>query len=376
MSVPAKANATMVIDGLLASLIYFNETNSSATHVLSTKPQSLMRWEAILDFHFEIQRYWQSLVDIAQKGDLPGLHILLESFPTSTHLYETAIFTFRNTLTGSEPDDLHVIFALCSLSYLALRHSQKISKPDPDNIFRDINIWRDSIGNPQHRQLFDELIQRLWENMTAPSFQTQLLHSTSLVNSQDYILPQSAIMQDISLFGDCADPFWGGLFEVPGSFQGPNFQMTGTTPGRHPTVLDSPEHQLSAGDLRQSAVMNILTSFIANCGDLVDILSGYGATAKGPHSDVPLEVKNFAQALRRHDCFGDPSARGILAIVDRFVDLNYFQSIDEIRDYIIIVGKEILPSGHTFAKVCKAVYSSTEMTKVPRVARRQHDRKL
>jgi hypothetical protein len=71
----------------------------------------------------------------------------------------------------------------------------------------------------------------------------------------------------------------------------------------------------------------------------MDILSGHGVTTKGPHSDVSLEVKNFTQALRQHDSFGDPSARGILAIVDRFVDLKYFQSIDEIRDYIIIVGK-------------------------------------
>ncbi|KAF5536500.1 hypothetical protein FPHYL_12953 [Fusarium phyllophilum] len=127
--------------------------------------------------------------------------------------------------------------------------------------------------------------------------------------------------------------------------------------------------------------MTILTSFIANCRDLMGILSGHRATAKGPHSDVSLEVKNFTQALRLHDSFGDPSARGILAIVDRFVDLNYFQNIDEIRDYIIIVGKEILPSGQTFAQVCKAVYSSTDMTQTSQVARRQHagrppDRKL
>ena len=113
--------------------------------------------------------------------------------------------------------------------------------------------------------------------------------------------------------------------------------MTGTTPGSHPTVLDIPERQLSAGDLRQSAVMNILINFLANCGDLMDILSGHGATTKEPHSDVSLEVKNFTQALRRHHSFEDPSARGILAIVDRFVDLKYFLNIDEIRDYIIIV---------------------------------------
>ncbi|KAI1038907.1 hypothetical protein LB503_007927 [Fusarium chuoi] len=101
----------------------------------------------------------------------------------------------------------------------------------------------------------------------------------------------------------------GGLFDVPGSLPGANFQIQGTTPGPHPTVLGTPEPQLSAGDLRHSAVMNILTSFIADCGDLMDILSGHGVTTKGPHSDVSWEVKNFTQALRRHDSFGDPSAQ-------------------------------------------------------------------
>ncbi|VTT74710.1 unnamed protein product [Fusarium fujikuroi] len=202
---------------------------------------------------------------------------------------------------------------------------------------------------------------------------------------QEYmiIVGKSATVQDISLFGDFADPFWGGLLDVPGSLLAPNFQMPDATPGAHPTVLDNLEPQLSTGDLRQSAVINILTSFIANCGDLMDILSGHGVTTKGPHSDVSLEVKNFTQALRRHESFGGPSARGILAIVDRFVGLDYYQSIDEIRDYIAIVAKEILPSGKPFAEVCKSVYSSvhTDMAKIPPVGRRQHaerplDRKL
>ncbi|KAF4503733.1 hypothetical protein FAGAP_11 [Fusarium agapanthi] len=373
----------MAIDGLLAGLIYLDNTRSSTTHVPNAEPRDMAPWQCILDLRLEVKQYWDALTNITQTEDLPGLNSLLKSFPTPVQLYEAAIFTFRNISTGSKPDSLENIFAICSLSYVASICSQRMGKPDIDNIFRDVNIWRDSIGDPQNRQLFNGLIQRLWEDMTASSYQTdQSLHSASQpFNDPGYISPQSSTMQDISLFGDFPDPFWGGLFEAPDSPQGPNFQIMGTTPGCHPTVLDIPGPQLGAGDLRQSAVMTILTSFIANCRDLMDILSGHRATAKAPHSDVSLEVKNFTQALRRHDSFGDPSARGILAIVDRFVDLNYFQNIDEIRDYIIIVGKEILPSGQTFAQVCKAVYSSTDMTQAPQVARRQHagrplDRKL
>lgn len=335
---PSSTNVAMAIDGLHASLIYVGELNPS-THALSAQLQGMARWEAILDFRMEIERYWEKSINITRSQDLPSLEILFTSFPTPAHLYEAAIFTFRSVSTGAEPDSLENVFALCSLSYVATLRSQRADKPDVDNIFRDINIWRDSISDPRHRQPFSELIQRLWEDMTASSSQTeQLFHSASPFNGQNYMAPQGAIMHNIALLGDFSDPFWGSLFEGPGSSQGPNFQVT-VTEGTPPTVSDAPEPQLPSGDLRQSAVMNILTSFIANCGDLMDLLGGHGVTMKGPHSDVSLEVKNFTQALRRHDSFGDPSARGILAIVDRFVDLNYFQSINEIQDYIIIVGK-------------------------------------
>ncbi|KAM0085482.1 hypothetical protein ACKRZS_002217 [Fusarium odoratissimum] len=334
----------MGIDGLLATLIYLDDTRSSATHFPNAELRDMARWQAILDFRIEVDQYWDDLTNITQTEDLPGLNSLLKALPTPVRLSEAAIFTFRNTLTGPDPDSLENIFAICSLSYVASICSGRTGKPDIDNTFRDINIWRDSIGDPQHRQLFNDLIQRLWgasRDITTSAFQTeQSLHSASQHISVPYYLsPQSATMQDISLFGDFPDPFWGGLLDVPGSLPGPNFQMTGTTEGTFPNVLDTPEHQLSARDLRQSAVMNILINFLANCGNLMDILSGHGATAKGPHSDVSLDVKSFTQTLRRHDSFEDPSARGILAIVERFVDLNYFQNIEEIRDYIIIVAK-------------------------------------
>ncbi|KAF5661714.1 hypothetical protein FCIRC_11740 [Fusarium circinatum] len=333
---PSFLSSITAVDGLLASLVYLDDMRSSAAHVPIAELQTMQRWQPILDFRIEIEQYWDALTNITRTEDLPGLDSLLEAFHTPTHLYEAAIFTFRNTLIGPEPDSIESIFAICSLSYVASICSRKTGKPDIDNIFRDINNWQDSIGDPQHRRLFNDLIQRLWGvsgDLATSPFQTeQPLHSASQhLDGPDHPSLQNATMQDISLFGAFCDLFWDDRFDVPGPVPQPNFQMTGTTPGLHPTVLDTPVPQLSAGDLRLSAVMNILTSFIANCGDLVDILSGHGATTKGPHSDVSWEVKNFAQALRRHDSFGDSSARGILAIVDsrKGMLFNNVQSAEE-----------------------------------------------
>ncbi|KAF5962507.1 hypothetical protein FBULB1_14101 [Fusarium bulbicola] len=200
-----------------------------ASTTLSAELQSPVRWGAIIDFHIEIKRYWESLINITRTQDLPSLEILFTSFPTPAHLYEAAIFTFRNILTGLEPKSLENGFALCSISYVASICSQRTGKPAVDNIFRDINTWRDSISGRQQRQLFSDLVGRLWEDMTASSFQTeQFFHSASPFASQDYMAPQGATMHDILSFSDLSDPFWGDVFEVPGSLQRPNFQVTGT----------------------------------------------------------------------------------------------------------------------------------------------------
>ncbi|KAF9769341.1 hypothetical protein IL306_013241 [Fusarium sp. DS 682] len=97
---PSSTNPIMAIDGLLASLIYLDDTRSSTTHVLNAELRDMARWQSILDFRIEIEKYWETLRNITQTQDLPGLDTLLNSFPTPAHLYEAAIFTFRNILTA------------------------------------------------------------------------------------------------------------------------------------------------------------------------------------------------------------------------------------------------------------------------------------
>ncbi|KAG5790090.1 hypothetical protein H9Q69_010857 [Fusarium xylarioides] len=192
-------NPIMAIDGLLAGLIYLDNTRSSATHVPNAELRDTAPWQCILDLRIEIKQYWDALTNITQTEDSPGLNSLLKSFPTPVQLYEAAIFTFRNISTGSKPESLENIFAICSLSYAASICSQRMGKPDIDSNFRDINIWRDSIGDPQNRQLFNDLIQRLWAGggditiLSCPTEQT-LPSASQPFNDPGYISLQSATM--------------------------------------------------------------------------------------------------------------------------------------------------------------------------------------
>lgn len=307
--------AISAVDGLLACRIYFDETSS----------------ETVATFHddlcHQIDRYWERLRQITSAGAPPSFTALLNSFSSSTHFCEVAIFTLRNVLVGAKPDSLNAIFSLCSLSYIASCCVQ-----NHDN-FRDVNVWRDAIRNPQERQLFSELAAVVWPPM--PSIATEDAHQPQMPTVPYENPPTRSssdelwYMQSESLLSNLPGLFWG--------LDATNISAAAIM------VEDFLPASSTLEDLQGSAIVSNLICFLTQCGDLLHVFSGRGVTAKDLYSCIAFtqggsEAKNVVNAcvqrLKNDYACQNASTGGILSIVERFVALGYLQTTEELRKYM------------------------------------------
>ncbi|KAF5547001.1 hypothetical protein FNAPI_8667 [Fusarium napiforme] len=116
-----------------------------------------------------------------------------------------------------------------------------------------------------------------------------------------------------------------------------------------------------------SALVTNLKLFLDQCGDLFQVLSGRWVTAKHQYSPSSAildqaklqcnDVISCIQRMRQGESFQDPFSLGILAIVDLFIQLGYLKTPEDIQEYMIIVGKEIMPD-REFVKYCALVVNA------------------
>ncbi|ENH63479.1 hypothetical protein FOC1_g10000224, partial [Fusarium oxysporum f. sp. cubense race 1] len=132
--------------------------------------------------------------------------------------------------------------------------------------------------------------------------------------------------------------------------------------------LGTPQTSAPLGPHRSVLVAN-LTLFLEQCGDLFQILSGRWVTAEHQYSPSSAlnrarpqsnDVSSYLQRMRQDESFKDPSSMGILSIVDTFIQLGYLQTPEDVQEYMIIVGKEIMPD-RVYVKYCPLVMNTLGM---------------
>ncbi|CAJ0548574.1 Ff.00g021870.m01.CDS01 [Fusarium sp. VM40] len=354
------------IDGLLAILIYLDKTKLFADPQII---QSHKHWGFVQHIRFALDWYRERLISVTLTQELPGLEALLRSFPTPMSFYEAAIFTFRNTLTGPKPESLDAVIALCIFSHVTLSYLRQLHGSVDCDLSFDSNVWRDTIQDLEHRQTFSRLIEILFpetlplvschaSQLLPPAGVLDLPSSTPHQNEAAEALPPTifTIEDDLAIY-DMLDSFLGCSDAV---------DAYPATPSSHAMVgVGTAHHTSSLADLQGSAIMLNITRFLEECGESMLIFSGRGLTAKDLRSCVAFNQQGFAtknlittsfiQPLRKYDICKEPSISGILSIVDRFVDLGYLQTIGEVRDYMLFVGREVLASDQTFPEFCQTV---------------------
>ncbi|KAF4944158.1 hypothetical protein FGADI_12871 [Fusarium gaditjirri] len=293
-------SAISAIDGLLACLIYPAATGSEMTPTYHG------------DLCHQIDRYWDRLRRIMLTQTTPSPTALFNSFHSSTQFIEIAIFTFRNVLVGAKPNSLNAIFSLCSLSYIA-----SCCLRNHDN-FRDIDVWRDAIRDPQERRMFSDLAGVVWPQVSS--------------TTDDALIEFDFMLEEL-LFSDVPIPSWE-LEAIPES----SFTSVGK-------LLRTSS---SLQDLQGSAIMSNLISFLTECGDVLHVFSGRGVTTKDLYSCIAFTqggseaktlVNSCVQRLKSDDASQNPPTAGIISIVERFIALGYLQTPEELRKYMLCVGR-------------------------------------
>jgi hypothetical protein len=344
----SQKEAMLPIDGLLAILIYLDKTKLFADPPIL---QGHKYWGFVQDIRFALDWYRERLISVTPARELPGHEALLRSFPTPMSFYEAAIFAFRNTLTGPKPDSLDAVIALCVLSHVILSYLRQLHGSVDCDLCFDNNVWRDAIEDLEHRQTFSDLIGIILletpplsscHQSFPPASVLDLPSSTPHQDEAAEALPPTIFtIEDDSLIYDMSDSFWG-CFDTVDEYP--------AAPNSHALVDFGSTHRTSSlADLQGSAIMLNITRFLEECGESVHIFSGRGLTAKDLRSCVAFNQQGFAtkslistsfiQPLREYDNCKESSVSGILSIVDRFVDLGYLQTIGEVRDYMLFVGR-------------------------------------
>ncbi|KAF5586508.1 hypothetical protein FPANT_7213 [Fusarium pseudoanthophilum] len=328
-------DAISAIDGLFASFIYY--LDKTGTEMSTTFHDGLCH---------QIDRYWGRLEQIA--STIPNFTPLFNSFNSSTHFCEVAIFTFRNVLVGAKPDSLHDIFSLCSLSYIA-----SCCLKNHDN-FRDTDAWLNAIRSPQERQLFSDVAAVVWPPMPSIATEDACKPQTPTVLCEDPPTQSSSdelwYMQDETLLNDFPDLFWG-------------LDATSNS-GATIVVEELLPTSSTLEDLQGSAIVSNLIGFLTECGDLLHVFSGRGVTTKDLYSCIAFtqggsEARNVVNAcvkrLKSNGAAQSSSTAGIISIVERFVALGYLQTPEELRKYMLCVGRRVILEDEAFAMFCQSV---------------------
>ncbi|CZR36045.1 uncharacterized protein FPRO_03695 [Fusarium proliferatum ET1] len=335
--------AISAIDGLFALFVYLDKTESEMMPTFHD------------DLRHQIDRYWQGLRQIASSHTAPSLTALFHSFNSSTQFYEVAIFTFRNVLVGAKPDSLNAIFSLCSLSYIASCCLRNF-----DN-FRDIRVWRNAISDPQERKAFRDLAGIIWPHVSPVSIEDTLYSQLPTV-TRPGTTHQNAATHISAIGFDFVPDEWLSN-DLPDAV----LELDAMPDSSATTSIENSQRS-TLKDLQGSAIVSNLICFLAECGDLLHVFAGRGLTAKDLYSCIAFTqggsqakfaVNACVKRLKSDETYQSPSSAGILAIVERFIALGYLQTQEELRKYMLCVGRRVILEDEAFAAFCQSVCEST-----------------
>jgi hypothetical protein len=299
--------------------------------------KNAQQWTIPHCVHSQLEESRHRLVNTMHSMDLTCLDNTLNSFVDPIPFYEAAVGSFHNTLLGQPPTTLGDIVALCAMSHV----TSCCLNSTGNQISFGFDLWRNAISNHEHRQPFDDLIK-------AACLEPYLTALMDVSHSQQFTFPVALYGNEMS--NEAPGLPWDLNLTTLNSFftsQNPHFSHIVRESTQLINSIQAPDLQ----SLQGSPIVANLARFLEECGELP--LSTRGATinkwfpigtSKPAESRAKHSIERlYIQLLQDDECFNDPTAQGILSVVDRFIGVGYLRNISEIRDCLLLLGKVRLP---------------------------------
>ncbi|RTE84606.1 hypothetical protein BHE90_000885 [Fusarium euwallaceae] len=351
------------IDGFLAGMWYLDETEPLETNAPSygpfepvdlsratTHPRFIsqssneMAWSSIRDLRHSIQFYWQSFAEVSQNHHDPTINDLHKAYKDARGLREAGVFAFRNTLIGLAPNDLKKVFALCSLSYSISSPLHGRGRFENTETMADMSLWLHALESPREQEAFKILARCLW-----PEAHSHFDFSDPSLIIQDFDFPLSVFiaqehhnLPDDTLQGQLAIPSYG-QFGAPSLGHMPIVSPDVT--GQSSSVPGAASIWMSnAEELRGTKVFVSVAQYCRDNGDFWYDLSGQGVISKDIKSilawnqecvrEKKLIYEQYLKRLLSEKNTKAVTARGIVSVVEGFIDIGHLQSTDEAKYYM------------------------------------------
>ncbi|CAG9997132.1 unnamed protein product [Clonostachys byssicola] len=150
----------------------------------------------------------------------------------------------------------------------------------------------------------------------------------------------------------------------------PGLDLTNNTSVKPPDPGHDPPDTPTCEQLQSTAVFCAVSTYLLNFSRFFYLLSGGGLSAKSLQSIKAFNVEStnlkdhildmYLEPLKNSGITLSSQSLAIWAVARKFVKLGCLQSVQEVQDYLMTVGREILPTGQPFTKFSRWVYSIAE----------------
>ncbi|RSL97127.1 hypothetical protein CDV31_013195 [Fusarium ambrosium] len=351
------------IDGFLAGMWYLDETEPLETNAPSygpfeavdlsratTHPRFIsqssneMAWSSIRDLRRSIQFYWQSFVEVSQNHHDPTISDLHKAYKDARGLREAGVFAFRNTLIGLAPNDLKKVFALCSLSYSISSPLHGRGRFENTETVADMSLWLHALQSPREQEAFKILARYLWPEAyshfdffdPSPIIQDLDFPLSVFIAQEHHNLPDDTLQAQLAVpsYGQLGAPSLGHMPIVSPDVT----EQSSGVPGAASIWMSN------AGELRDTKVFVSVARYCQDNGAFWYDLSGQGVISKDIKSilawnqecvrEKKLIYEQYLKRLLSEKNTKAVTARGIVSVVEGFIDIGHLQSTDEAKYYM------------------------------------------